>query len=63
MCSLAIVALAVAFPFTPLGGYFGFVPPPPSFYAILSVIVLVYLFAVEVVKQLFFRRFFASGKW
>jgi Mg2+-importing ATPase len=58
-CSLAVVLAAVLFPFTPLGRGFGFVPPPPSFYAILAVLVLLYLAAVEGIKQWFFRRFAA----
>jgi P-type Mg2+ transporter len=57
VCSLAVVCLAVALPFTPLGRYFGFVPPPISFYAILAGLVFFYLFAVEGIKQWFFRRF------
>jgi P-type Mg2+ transporter len=57
LCSLTIVCLAVALPFTPLGRYFGFVPPPLSFYAILAGLVFFYLFAVEGIKQWFFHRF------
>jgi Mg2+-importing ATPase len=57
LCSCAVVILAVLFPFTPLGRYFGFVPPPLSFYLILSGMVLIYLLAVEGIKQWFFRRF------
>ena len=57
LCSLLIVFLAVILPFTPLGRYFGFVPPPLSFYAILTGLVFFYLFAVEGIKQWFFRRF------
>ncbi len=57
LCSLAVVATAVIFPFTPLGKGFGFVPPPPSFYAVLAGLVLLYLAAVEGIKQWFFRRF------
>ncbi len=57
LCSLSAVSLAVALPFTPLGGYFGFVPPPISFYAILTGLVFFYLFAVEGIKQWFFRHF------
>ena len=41
ICSLSVVFLAVVFPFTPLGRYFGFVAPPLSFYSILSGLVLV----------------------
>jgi Mg2+-importing ATPase len=57
ICSLTVVVLAVIFPYTPLGRYFGFVPPPLSFYLILAGMVLFYLFAVEGIKQWFFRRF------
>ncbi len=57
LCSLAVVALAVLVPYTPLGRYFGFVPLPMLFYAILAGLVLFYLFAVEGIKQWFFRRF------
>jgi Mg2+-importing ATPase len=57
LCSLTVVCLAAALPFTPLGRHFGFVPPPLSFYAILIGLVLFYLFAVEGIKQWFFRRF------
>ncbi len=57
LCSLSVVFLAIILPFTPLGAYFGFVPPPLSFYAILAGVVIFYLFAVEKIKRWFFRRF------
>jgi len=57
LSSLSVVFLAVVLPFTPLGSYFGFVPPPLSFYAILAGLVFFYLIEVEVIKQWFFRRF------
>jgi Mg2+-importing ATPase len=57
LCSLSVLFLATALPFTPLGRYFGFVPPPLSFYAILAGLVFFYLFAVEGIKQWFFHRF------
>jgi len=53
--SLAVVGIAVALPFTPLGAHFGFVPPPARFYLILGGMVLVYLFVVERAKQAFYR--------
>ena len=53
--SLAVVTIAVLLPFTPIGTYFGFVPPPARFYFILGAIVLVYLFVVELAKQGFYR--------
>ena len=49
--SLAVVALALALPWTPLGATFGFTPPPPAFYGVLILMVGVYLALVEFVKQ------------
>jgi P-type Mg2+ transporter len=53
--SLTVAAIAAALPFTPVGTYFGFVPPPAQFYAILSAMVVVYLAIVEVSKRVFYR--------
>jgi len=53
--SLAVVAIAVALPFTSIGAHFGFVPPPAWFYFILGAMVLAYLLVVEVAKQGFYR--------
>lgn len=53
--SLAVVASALTLPFTPIGTYFGFVPPPAKFYVILGGMTLVYLFVVELAKQGFYR--------
>ncbi len=55
--SLAVVLVAAALPFTPLASHLGFVAPPPLFFAILLVMVLSYLAAVELVKRLFYRHF------
>jgi Mg2+-importing ATPase len=60
LCSLSVVLVAVALPYTTLGRYFGFVPLPLSFYAILAGLVFFYLIAVEAIKQWFFRRFIAQ---
>ena len=53
--SLAIVGVAVLLPLSPWGGFFGFVAPPPQFYALLSGMVLAYLCLVEAAKRLFYR--------
>jgi len=55
--SLAVVAIAALLPFTPLGFYFGFVPPPLKFFLILTAMVGGYLLAVEWAKRLFYRHF------
>src|SRR5271157_808000 len=52
-----IVAIACALPFTPVGALFGFVPPPPLFFAVLAVLVAGYIIIVEGVKYWFYKRF------
>lgn len=54
--SLAIVALAMLLPFTPLGAAFGFTPLPAGFYAALVVMVLSYLAVVMAVRRWVERR-------
>jgi P-type Mg2+ transporter len=53
--SLSVMLIGAILPFTPLGTYFGFVPPPGQFYAILAMMVVVYLAIVEVAKRVFYR--------
>ncbi len=55
--SLAVVAIAIALPFSPLAGYLGFEPLPPLFFLVLGGMVAFYLLIVEQVKQAFFRHF------
>jgi P-type Mg2+ transporter len=52
--SLTVVAIGATLPFTPLGAYFGFVPPPIEFFGILAAMVAVYLAIVEVAKRGFY---------
>ena len=59
--SLAVVALAAALPFTPLGSYFGFVAPPARFYLILVGMVVAYLLIVELAKRVFYHWYRGSG--
>ena len=53
--SLAIVTIAALLPFTSVGAYFGFVPPPTRFYLILAAMVVTYLLIVELAKTGFYR--------
>ena len=53
--SLAVVAAAVALPMTPAGALFGFVQPPPAFFAALAAMTCAYLLLVEAVKRRFYR--------
>ncbi len=56
-CSLTVVALAIALPFTSLAAYLGFEPLPPLFFLVLTGMVILYLLIVEQVKQWFFRHY------
>lgn len=55
--ALVIVATGAVLPLTPAGAWFGFVAPPPAFYAAVAVMALVYLGLVEWVKRAFHRRY------
>ncbi len=55
--SLAVVTIAAVLPFTPVGTFFGFVPPPARFYFILAAMVVTYLVIVEAAKRRFYRNF------
>jgi Mg2+-importing ATPase len=59
--SLAIVALALILPVTPVGVLFKLVPPPALFYPFLVGVVVAYLVTVELVKAWFYRRYAASA--
>jgi Mg2+-importing ATPase len=49
--SLLVVAVALCLPWTPLGALFGFTPLPPAFYAVLVLMVGVYLVLVQALKR------------
>jgi len=53
---LAVVALAIALPFTPLAAPLGFEAPPPAFLLALAALTAAYLVLAEVVKRAFYRR-------
>jgi Mg2+-importing ATPase len=53
--TLAVVAVALALPFTPAAALLGFVPLPGVFFVFLTAVTVMYLALVEVVK----RRLFA----
>jgi len=55
--SLAVVAAAIALPFTPAAPLLGFVAPPPVFFAVLGGLVGAYLLLAEAVKRAFYARF------
>jgi Mg2+-importing ATPase len=53
--SLGALVVAMALPFTPAGGWFGFVTPPPLMLAAIGLIVVVYLACAELLKPLAIR--------
>lgn len=53
--SLAVVTVAALVPWTPLGSYFGFVPPPLAFYGVVAATVASYLVLVQWVKRRFYQ--------
>lgn len=55
--SIYIVTIGLVIPFTPLGKHLGFTMPPGAYLFFLAVIVLSYLFMVQVVKNWFIRKF------
>jgi Mg2+-importing ATPase len=56
--AVAIVALAVALPMTPLAPWLGFVPLPAVFFLYLAIAVAAYLGLVELVKSVCYRHNF-----
>src|SRR5207249_7670464 len=58
--SLAVVAVALMLPFSPLRSLLGFVAPPAPFFAILIVLVPLYLVLAHIAKQQVYR---AHSAW
>lgn len=56
IATLSIAILTLILPFTPLGNIFGFNPLSAPTYLYLSVIVIIYIFAAEITKRIFYRK-------
>ena len=54
--TIVIVGATLIFPFTPLGKLFGFAQPPLLVLVLMSIIVVFYILAGEVVKRIFYKR-------
>ena len=54
--SLAVIAVALALPFTPAAAALGFEAPPPLYFGVLVVLVVAYLALAETAKRVFYRR-------
>ena len=53
--SIAVVVLAILLPFTPLGAWFGFVPPSATFLFAIAGLTLSYLLLAQGAKSAFYR--------
>ena len=53
--SLAVVAIAIALPFTPFAPRLGFVAPPPAFFLVLALLTAAYLVLAQLVKAQFYK--------
>ena len=54
---LSVISFAIIVPYTPVGAFFGFVPPPPAFYLALAGILGAYALLAETVKRWFYKRY------
>jgi hypothetical protein len=54
---ISVISFAVIVPYTLLGKFFGFVPPPPAFYLALAGILGAYAVLAETVKRAFYKRY------
>ena len=55
--SLAIMAVGLIMPFTPMASWFGFVKPSAKYFLILEAMVAAYLFLVYFVQKIYIKRF------
>ncbi len=57
LMSIIIVSIGIAIPFTPLAQPFGFVKPPPLYFVALFIMLVTYLFLVQIVKKWFIKKY------
>jgi Mg2+-importing ATPase len=57
LTSILIITVGIILPFSPLAGVLDFVTPPPLYFLALFVIVLVYLFTVQLVKSRVVKKY------
>jgi len=55
IATMLIAIVTIIFPFTPLGTVFGFSPLSITTYILLLVIILLYVFAAEITKTIFYK--------
>ncbi|MBI3366184.1 magnesium-translocating P-type ATPase, partial [Candidatus Roizmanbacteria bacterium] len=54
---LILTAVGLFLPFTTVAKALGFVSPPPEYFLILILIIVTYLILIEIIKNLFLKRF------
>jgi Mg2+-importing ATPase len=52
---LSVIAVTLYLPYSRLGAWFGFVPPPLEYFALLAVLLTCYLVLVELTKRWYYR--------
>ena len=55
LMAAGVVVAAIVLPLLPVGHWFGFVEPPPSYFLYLTVATICYLALVELAKRIFYR--------
>jgi hypothetical protein len=53
---LSVISFAIIVPYTPVGEFFDFVPPPPAFFLALAGILGAYALLAETVKRWFYKH-------
>ena len=53
---LSVISFAIIVPYTPVGAFFQFTPPPPAFYLALAGILGAYAVLAETVKRWFYKH-------
>jgi len=56
LATLAVICVALALPYTPVGAAFGFVPLPGLFLVLMGLIVVGYIASAEMLKRWFYRE-------
>jgi Mg2+-importing ATPase len=57
LTSILIITVGIILPFSPLAGVLDFVTPPPLYFLVLFVIVIGYLFTVQLVKSMVVKKY------
>jgi len=57
IASLGIVGVGIALPFSPLAASLGFVALPPLYFVFLVIIIVAYLFFIDIAKRLFLQKY------